>query len=291
MKKSINLLSLSTTAIFLSFIIFIFSCRKDASMNASTSSGQQTASIYLTDAPGFFDQVLIDIKSVTVMVDTCTNRMGEFEDRGGDGDDHHGGMNEAACDVWDTLNIAPGIYDLLTLRNGTDTLLASGNLPSGKIVAIKIQLGPNNSLVKDSVSYPLNLPASQSIVLIKLNGGEWDEFKPKHCRLWLDFDLGRSIVRVHDNEFFLNPFIRFFTVKTTGSVSGIVMPKDAFPVISVFNGTDTSYALPNGDNGAFKVRGLNAGTYSVFINASNGYADTTITGVNVTMVVCSQQRR
>jgi hypothetical protein len=31
----------------------------------------------------------------------------------------------------------------------------------------------------------------------------------------------------------------------------------------------------------FMVRGLDEGSYSVYVNASNGYQDTTITGVSV----------
>ena len=70
--------------------------------------------------------------------------------------------------IWQDLQIRPGVYDLLTLRNGTDTLLASGTIPEGKIKRIKITLGTNNSLVKDSVSYPLNLWKGDSVITLKL---------------------------------------------------------------------------------------------------------------------------
>jgi hypothetical protein len=72
----------------------------------------------------------------------------------------------------------------------------------------------------------------------------------------------------------------FFVVSNTGSVAGKVGPKEAYSVISIYNNTDTAYALPD-RNGGFKVRGLADGTYSVCINASNGYADTTISNVVV----------
>jgi hypothetical protein len=70
-------------------------------------------------------------------------------------------------------------------------------------------------------------------------------------------------------------------MQKTAALTGQVLPRDAFPVISVYNGQDTLYALPNW-NGNFMVRGLATGTYSVFINPSNGYQDTTIANVSVT---------
>jgi hypothetical protein len=265
MKKTVNLVSVSIIALFLS--ILFYACSKESSSTSSggVSADQQNISLYLTDGPGFFDKVLIDIESVQVLVDTCNSPNRPRHD---------------TCNVWEPLNITPGIYDLLTLSNGSDTLLAGATLPAGNISFIKIQLGPDDSLVKDSVSYPLELRDS-SVILVDVQGRRWDEFKPRHFRLWLDFDVSRSVVNVRNNEFFLDPFIRIFTVNTTGSISGNVFPRAAYPVISVYNSSDTSYALP-GRDGDFKVQGLNAGTYNVFINTSNGYVDTTITGVSVT---------
>jgi hypothetical protein len=179
------------------------------------------------------------------------------------------------------LNIRPGVYDLLSLRNGTDTLLASGNIPQGKIKRIKITLGSNNSLVKDSVSYPLHLFPGDSVITIKLVGNEFDEYLAGHLQLWLDFNIGKSIVLLRNNQFYLRPYIRLFVTKATGSVAGIVVPWDAYPVVSVYNDKDTAYAIPWHD-GRFKVRGLAPGTYTVFVNASNGYQDTTISNVSVT---------
>jgi len=48
----------------------------------------------------------------------------------------------------------------------------------------------------------------------------------------------------------------------------------------VYNSGDTAYAIPDKD-GDFKIRGLKEGTYSLFVNASNGYRDTTINNIVV----------
>jgi len=256
--------------------LFFPGCKKENSQSG-LSSNQQNVSIYLTDDPALFDKVLIDIQSVQVQVDTCNRRHNDDDHDG----DHHD-KDDDSCVIWKTLDIRPGVYDLLTLRNGLDTLLAGGIVPAGEIKKIKIELGTDNSLVKDSVVYPLNLPrGAQSFIILKMKGGDWDEFRPGQLRLWLDFDVARSIIQFN-NMFFLNPVIHFFTVKSTGSIQGDVVPREALAVVSVYNSNDTAYAIPRHD-GEFKIRGLKEGSYTVFINGSNGYQDTTINNVNVSI--------
>ncbi|MGC4038847.1 MAG: DUF4382 domain-containing protein [Chitinophagaceae bacterium] len=276
MKASRKILSVLVAASVFA-AIFVLSCTKDNSSSSSVPPGKQKVSLYLSDDPGLFDQVLIDIQSVRVLVDTSTADTVE-----------HRWRHDWNCDdgkdtsvIWEDLSIRPGVYDLLTLRNGTDTLFANGTIPQGKIKRIKITLGTNNSLVKDSVSYPLNLYPGDSVITLKLSGNEFDEYLAGQFQLWLDFNVGRSILKIRDGEFYLKPFIRLFITKATGSVAGKVTPWDAYPVVSVYNETDTAYAIPYRD-GNFKVRGLDPGTYTVFVNASNGYQDTTITNVTVT---------
>jgi hypothetical protein len=265
--------------------LVLYACSKnDNPEQQALPPGSQQLSLYLTDDPGFFDKVMVDIRSVKVLIDTCSkdNRGDDDDDDDDDGRGNHDWDDDRNdCANWQSLDITPGVYDLLTLRNGTDTLLANGIIPKGKVRRIRIELGENNSLVKDSSTYPLKLwPGISSTILISVKGGDWDEYLPDRFRLWLDFDVTRSVVRVRDGLFYLKPIIHLFTVKSTGSVAGRIGPKDAWPVISVYNGSDTAYAIP-WHSGQWKARGLQQGTYTVFVNASNGYQDTTITGVEV----------
>lgn len=266
--------------------VTVTACKKSDS--ARTPAGQQHLSLYLTDGPGFFDKVLIDIKSVAVLVDTGkdTRRrdttdwddVGERHDN--DRDDDHDRRRDSSL-VWKNLNIKAGIYDILNFRNGLDTLLAATSVPAGAIRMLKIEIGTNNSLVKDSTVYPLKWPANRPhYVLIKLRGHECEEYLPGRVRLWLDFDVNRSVVQERDNEFYLRPIFHFFVTRNTASISGRVIPNDAKAVLTLYNATDTAYALPNREGG-FKMRGLKDGTYSLFVNASNGYADTTLTNISI----------
>lgn len=269
-------------AITMLLAVIIYSCKKDESAQTSLAANQQRLNIYFTDNPGYFDNVFLDIRKVEVLVDTCTatgdTDWGNDYNRCWWGEDRHFGKD--TCQVWDSLPIRAGVYDVLSLRNGTDTLLGNGVVPSGKVKKIVITLGDNNYLVKDSVNYPLKSPSGQVKLVIQIRPEEWEEFESGNFRLWLDFDIDRSVIQTGNGKFILRPVIHVFTAKQTGSISGVVKPADAWPVITVYNDTDTAYALPWKD-GQYKLRGLKAGTYSLYVNASNDYKDTTITGVTV----------
>lgn len=267
-------------ALILAFTLAIFTTACNRSTSAVMPSGQQALSLYLTDGPGLFDSVLIDIQSIKVLVDTSANTRRNDStnwDRIG-ADDHR----KDTSFVWEDLGIKAGIYDLLQLRNGVDSLIANATIVKGAIRLIKITVGTNNSLVKNSVHYPITIPAgAPNYVLIPTRGDEYDEFLPGRSRLWLDFDVARSIIQTRNGAFYLRPVFHFFTVKATASITGQVTPqRDAQAVLTIYNATDTAYALPN-PNGNFTVRGLKDGTYSVFVNSTRPYLDTTITNVVV----------
>lgn len=262
--------------------IAITSCQKTESAQAPV--GKQNFSLYMTDGPGFFDKVFVDIKAIQVLVDTTKdtrkNDTCNWDRLGAYIGSTLGNRKDSGL-VWTNLNIRAGVYDILNLRNGVDTLLAATDIPKGAIRLIRIEIGTRNSVVKDSVTYPLYWPDNKpNYILIKLKGNECEEYLPGKIRLWLDFDISRSVIIVNNNKFYLKPVFHFFIEKKTASVSGKVKPQDAKAVLTLFNATDTAYALPNG-NGEFKMRGLKDGVYSLFINASNNYKDTTINNIKV----------
>lgn len=292
MKKTNTLRSV--VALLAIVALFFTACKKSASDEFS-SVGQQTVSLYLTDAPVTYDKVLVDIKSVQVLVDTGKNtrendtcnfeRIGEEHHKFEKSGEYNRNRRHDSIDstlVWEDLGVSAGIYDILQLRNGVDTLLASKSVLNGPVRMIKIELGTQHTVVIDSVSYPLLLPAnSPGYVLVKLKGHELDEFLPRKSRLWLDFDLANSIVKEKNGQYFLRPFFKPFVEKNTASIIGVIAPADAKATVSVFNTTDSALTIPNRD-GKFKIRGLKEGTYTVVINSANGYASKTISGIVVT---------
>lgn len=268
----------------LSSVFFFIGCNKaDILDDNQPNPNQNRLSVYLTDGPGYFDKVLVDIQGIAVKIDTSTawwpDNYRFSKERSlfaycGNRDSKDSNY------IWDTLSITPAIYDLLDFANGADTLLAAGNVTKGKIIAFKLVLGQNNSLVKDSVSYPLSLVPGWEQIYIRVFGDNFQKASSNNYKIWLDMDAGKSVIRLHDGKFYLRPVLRAYAIGNTGKIKGMVTPYEAYPVISVFNDTDTLFAIPK-RNGAFAVNGLPTGDYTVFINASNDYKSKTITDVSV----------
>lgn len=276
MRRYLIFLPLILWAILL---ILLNSCQKEVSQPGGESipAGQQKLSVYLMDGPLDFQKVLVDIQRIEIKVDTC--RRNHDDDHDGQGcDDDHDQLN-SRCEIWDTLDIRPGVYDLLTLRNGTDTLLASGFLLNGKIERIKITLGTNNSVMVDSVVHPLHLQNNQNFIFVNIHREHLDSISNNNFNLFLDFDLAHSIKLVN-GEYYLRPVLKPFGRHSTGEIEGKVRPVHSFGTIKAFNATDTAFAWPE-DEGEFKIRGLREGVYSLFIDGINGYRDTTITNIAV----------
>ncbi len=228
-------------------------CDKDDDNNVT--EGKATMRMHLTDAPAAYDAVYVDVQEIEV-----------HSDNGG----------------WVTLtNIKPGIYNLLDFRNGLDTLIAVGEVPSGKISQIRLILGPNNSVVENGITHSLKTPSAQQSGL-KLNVNY--TLQPGLVyEFWLDFDASRSIVAKGNGDFNLKPVIKVFTKNTTGSIEGFVDPSASSPVVIAYNTAgDTATAFAN-SNGYFLLGGLSPSSYTVDFDPIAPYNFKQVTGVAVTV--------
>jgi len=266
-------------------MILFFACNKDNSTGSGDSNipaGQSKVSVFLMDGPATYDSVLIDIRQVVVEIDTATSQGAPDNDNQWD-NNYCGwgrGPNNKSV-VWDTLNITPGVYDLLELRNGAEMLLGSGTYPTGKILKVQITLGSDNSVYTDpTTSYPLVVFGPNPYFDINVSREDVDSVNQKDFQLWLDFSLTRSIF-FWSGTFYLKPYVTAFNDLTTGRIHGVVLPPGASPLIEAVSGTDTVYAVPNW-NGGYEVRGVSPGTYSLTVLGHNGYNDTTINNIVVT---------
>ncbi|WP_460553470.1 DUF4382 domain-containing protein [Ferruginibacter profundus] len=264
--------------VMLTLSLFFYSCQKETSdSGGNIPPGSTKYSIYLTDGPTDYQKVLIDIKSIAIKIDTCHRNHDDDHNFPGCDDDHDQINNH--CEIWDTLSIRPGVYDLLTLRNGLDTLLATGFVLNGKVERIKFTLGDSNSVMVDSIYHPLQLVANQHYVFVNVGREHLDSISSNNFQLFLDFNISRSIWYV-GGKYWLKPFLKPFGRHSSGEIEGKVRPSHSFGLIKAYNATDTAYAWPWSE-GEFKIRGLKEGTYSLFIDGINGYQDSTITNISV----------
>ncbi len=228
----------------------LFSCKKDDdTTNTSNNATTAKVSMHLKDDPSHYDAIYIDIQSVELTM---------------------AGNSPLAL-----TPIRAGIYDILRLRNGLDTLLLTTNVPAGKIEQIRLILGNNNSIVVDGNSYDLGTPSAQQSG-VKLNLHQTLEAGAAYD-IWLDFDAGKSIVHTGNDKYKLKPVIRAYSALTDGRIKGYILPFAAYTTVYAYGSVDTFAAIPNVIDGFYSFSGLPAGSYTVFFDAAAiPYLDTSV---------------
>jgi hypothetical protein len=213
--------------------VFITSC------SSSDDNNQQSSRIMvsMTDAPGDYEHVYIDVQDVLVK--------------------YSGSENEVSLG-----QINAGIYDLLELTGGVSVLLADEDIPSGHITQMRLVLGSQNSIVVDGETHMLQTPSAQQSGL-KLNINQTLEAGVLY-EFMLDFDVAESIVVQGNGGYLLKPVIRVSTLAESGSISGLVLPLGIQALVTATNGVDTISAYTNAD-GNFVLHGVPEGTYTVTI--------------------------
>lgn len=133
----------------------------------------------MTDAPTELDAVNVDLKQVNIKFDNDTTS-------------------------WVAMDTKPGIYNLLELQNGVDTLIAQGTYPTDVVKEIRLVLGADNSVIDGGQTYPLTIPSgSESGLKIKVN----KKLNATIENLLIDFDALLSIQKETDG-YKLRPVIK-----------------------------------------------------------------------------------
>jgi hypothetical protein len=257
-------------------VVLVFSACTKSGVN-----GNSSVAVFLTDGPGDFEAVNIDIQKVEVKVDKDEkhkrddNRNGLDDDK----DDHMKRKDDFG--EWIDLNFTPKVIDVLSLRNGIETQLGTANIDAGTVRKIRITLGTKNSVVKGGVTYDLLMDSQTSNFLyIKLFDKHRERGNRNDVKVWVDFDIANSIVE-SNGKFYLKPVLRPFCNANFGEIEGKVLPLDAKAVVRVSDGAGfNAVALPSRE-GEFKVRGLADGTYTVTVEGITPYIKQTINNVIV----------
>jgi hypothetical protein len=137
-------------------------------------------------------------------------------------------------------------------------------LPTGTISQIRLILGSNNSIVVDGVAYALNTPSAQESG-VKLNFNQTMVAYGTYD-VWVDFDAAKSILQTGAGAYKLKPVINAYTASVNGRIKGYILPLNAKATVYAINGTDTITAIPNSADGYFRISGLSAATYRIWVS-------------------------
>lgn len=229
-------------------MLAMVSCREDQGFENGTSR----LTFRLTDAPGDYDKVNIDIAGVEVII------------------------NDSIID----LSVDEGVINLLDFVNGKDTLLVDQTVPSGKLSQIRLILGDENSVEIGEEVYELKTPSAQQSGL-KLNVHA-DFVEGVAYEYTIDFDASRSVVVTGNGNYILKPVLKVFTKSISGAIQGVVSPASAKPLIyAISEAKDSISANADTLSGKFMFMGLNAGAYKVSFIPKAPFADTVLTNVQV----------
>ena len=248
-----------TLAFSATLAILAVACNRDN--NDGSDSNKARLQVALTDDPGDYAAVIIDVEDIQINYS----------------DDPNSG--------WATLpNVNAGEYDVMKLINDEDTILADAEVGPGTISQIRLVLGTENFVTLTSgETIRLETPSAQQSGL-KLNIHQQVEPGLLY-KMLLDFDVAKSIVKTGNGRYILKPTIRTVMEAAGGTIKGNVKPFSFQSAVMVFRATNdtvaTTYSATN--NGGYLIRGLVPGTYSLhFLPTDATYQDTVITGVNVT---------
>ena len=247
-------------------------CSKD-SENANSSKLE----VRLTDAPGDFRSVVLDVRQVEVHL-----------------------KEENDPDGWKMLGFNAQAIDVLNYVNGKSALLVSEDFAPGDLKEIRLILGPDSYVIgRDGLRYDLKTPSGQtSGVKLKLDKATLKQRET--YQLLLDFDVAKSVKERGSwkpgndkkERYLLKPVIRVVAQDLHAGLRGTVTPAASLPQVLAIRTSgllspDTVSTSADA-SGAFQLGGLAAGTYRVEYFPSttapagqNAYHTVTKTGIVV----------
>ena len=219
--------------------------------------------IRLTGASGSVEEVNVNIQSISVNTSN--------------GDE----------DNWEELTLlGNGPYNLLTLKNGHDTLLVSQEFHPSSIKQIKVELGNNNSITKGGVSHKLTFPTEElHTIIIERSDNLLSDYR---YRLWINISAMCSIVETSTGEYQLRPVVRAYTDQT-GVIQGIISPAKAGITVWAILGTDSARTMTDNE-GFYRIPGLKPDpSWKLFfdVHENSGYKNQTVTDISIETGVTS----
>lgn len=203
------------------------------SCNSDSNSQKYPYKVRMTDAPGPYDKVNIDLQAVEVTGNNGQTVM---------------------------LNTTAGIYNLLDFSNGLSTLIANSTLDDATVGQIRLILGSNNTVVVNGISYPLSTPsAEQSGLKLLVNQTLQADIQNE---ILIDFDANVSVIQTGNGAYKLKPVLRTIVNSISGNIKGSITPVGTLASVSATSSANVVYSSNVNELGQFQISGLVPGTYT-----------------------------
>ncbi|SDY18485.1 DUF4382 domain-containing protein [Hymenobacter psychrophilus] len=262
--------------VFVAAPLLLASCSNNDKSDDALASG--TLEVRLTDAPGDFRAVILDVRQIEIHL-----------------------KEEGNPDGWQLLPFQAQPINVLEYVNGRSALLVSSDFEPGQLKEIRLILGPDSYVTgRDGQRYDLKTPSGQSSG-VKLKLSKKDLYQQSsNYQLLLDFDVAKSIVERGNwkpgndkkERYLLKPVIRVVAQDIRGGLRGTVTPAAALPQVLAIRSSITpadTFSTSADVAGAFQLGALPSGTYRVefFPSATapanqGSYKQVTRTGIIVT---------
>jgi len=230
--KSVRILSLAVVA------LVAFSCDKDDDNNNNNNGTNATTfKVRMTDAPGNFSAMNLNITKVDAMVD------GE----------------------WVNLSNTSQNVSVLELTNGDEEIVANDNTAeTGHYTQLRFTIGAGNTIMINDESgqntFDVNMAvgaSSEVIVAIDENIESGDDGS-----VLIDFNVANSITSAL-GAYWMNPAMAWIEDENTGVRGDVNGASQAAITFTGQNG-DTYRSFIDGD-GKFMIRGMENGSYTLMI--------------------------
>lgn len=177
------------------------------------------------------------------------------------------------------LNTTAGIYNLLDFTNGVSVLFATSVLNDARVKQVRLILGPNNTIVRDGITYSLSTPsAEQSGLKLQVNQTLVANIENS---ILIDFDANTSVIQTGNGTYKLKPVLRTVVTVVTGNITGSVTPAGTLAVVSATSTTNLVYTSSVDALGNLKIVGLPPGIYTFTITPALPLLPVTVLNVSV----------
>ena len=247
-------------------LVGVVACNAAEIGPAPNPEGDGKTSVFLTDAPFPFDEIVrvdVHVKQIALSeaVDTGEGAQG-----------------------WVVVASPDRVFNLLDLQNGSTALLGEAEIPPGQYRAVRLSFDPDRSTMTDADgrvirtadpgSPGINWQAKREVPQLFAMVEEAMAIDENGEDVVIDFDVGRSFLYDGSGAFTFLPFLRAITRAGSGAVRGTLKRESGGSVIravvSVHIAPDSGSAVGpllatarSGDDGKFVASFLRPGRYQL----------------------------